>query len=250
MPDAATLGLMYGTAYGTTGRDDAVDDPKEPQRVVDWLRRSGRGSFIDYGCGGGHLLEAARDLGWNACGVEFDSDVAANVERRTGIRVFDHASQAELRRGPGADVVHLGDVLEHLTDVRADLADILHLVKPGGCLLAQGPLEANNTLFTALLRASRRLRKPAPAEMPPYHVTLATAKGQRDLFARVGLETIEFATHEVDWPAPSVISGSDLRHPRRIALFALRRVSKAITAVSGDRFGNRYFYAGRRAVAA
>jgi hypothetical protein len=119
-------------------------------------------------------------------------------------------------------------------------------VKPGGHLIAQGPLEANTTLFTAVLRGWRRARQPAAADMAPYHVTLATARGQQALFARVGLETVEFSMHEVDWPAPSVLDWADLRHPRRAGMFALRRLSKVVTALSGSRFGNRYFYVGRR----
>lgn len=245
MPDAETLGLMYGASYGTTGDDAAVEDPKQPRRVVDWLERKTPGSFIDYGCGGGHLLVEARRLGWTAAGVEFDPGVASTVEQRIGIRVFNRNSQAELPRG-GADVVHLGDVLEHLTDVETELRDVLRLVKPGGHLIAQGPLEANTTLFTAVLRGWRRARQPAAAGMAPYHVTLATATGQRALFARVGLHTVEFSMHEVDWPAPSVLGWADARHLRRVGMFALRRLSRLVTAVSGGRFGNRYFYVGRR----
>lgn len=250
MPDAATLSKMYGPAYGTGGGDDAIEDPKEPRRVVEWLRAAAPGTFIDYGCGGGALLADVQRIGWTAQGVEFDPGVAASVERRIGVRVFDRLSWTELQNGPGADVLHLGDVLEHLTAPAADLRGILRLVKPGGYLLAQGPLEAHPTLFTWTLRTWRGLRHAPPAEMPPYHVTLATAMGQQAMFARSGLDTVQFSMHEVDWPAPSTLAWADLRQPRRLGLYGLRRLSRAVTAMAGGRLGNRYFYVGRRPEAA
>lgn len=246
MPDSSTLARMYGPSYGTAGSDEAIDDPKEPQRVVDWLRTKAVGTFVDYGCGGGALLVEVRRLGWTTLGVEFDSDVARAVERRTGVRVFDRVSRLELQNGPRADVLHLGDVLEHLTDPATELRGILRLVKPGGYLLAQGPLEANPNLFTAMLRVSRQIRHAPASDMPPYHVTLATSAGQRALFRRSGLEPVEFSMHEVDWPAPSSLSWADARHVRRVGLYALRRLSRALTRLSPGHLGNRYFYVGRR----
>src|SRR5262249_13617589 len=161
-------------------------DPKRPEQVVHWLERNGRGVFLDYGCGAGALLTEARRLGWDAVGVEFDAEVATEVGRRTGARTLT-AAQAERLRAPLADGPHLGDVLEHLTDLEHQMPQILGLLNPDGVLLAQGPLEANANLFTALLRLARRAR-PRRIEMAPYHVLLATARGQRALFRRFGLE--------------------------------------------------------------
>jgi hypothetical protein len=119
------------------------------------------------------------------------------------------------------------------------------LIKPGGLLLAQGPLEGNANLFTAVLRLSRTVRRPRPTEMAPYHVLLATARGQRMLFRRFALTEIEFSVHEVAWPAPDRLSCADLGRPRAVGLFALRRCSQAVSKLRPRHWGNRYFYAGR-----
>lgn len=53
---------------------------------------------------------------------------------------------------PVVDVLHLGDMIEHLTDLEHQFPEILRLIKPGGYLLAQGPLEAGPNLFTSVLK--------------------------------------------------------------------------------------------------
>jgi SAM-dependent methyltransferase len=244
MPDAETLSQMYGPEYATSFEDDpGIDDPKEALRVVKWLKQgAGRGTFIDYGCGTGTLLIEAAKLSWQAVGVEFDSEVAKTVEQRTGARVV--SNPAELAAA-SADVLHLGDVIEHLTEVNRLMPEILRLIKPGGLLLAQGPLENNANLFTMMLRLTKSVRGAPAREMAPYHVMLATATGQRTFFERFGLEELEYAVREVAWPAPSRLSLSDLKKARAVGLFTVRRLSQAVSALRPRRWGNRYFYAGR-----
>jgi SAM-dependent methyltransferase len=245
MPDEATLAEMYGPAYETSFRaDQAVEDPKEPQRVLEWLRRLGRGVFLDYGCGSGSLLVQAAKLGWEPIGVELDPSVAQRVTRRTGMRVVSEALALPGAAGPPADVVHLGDVIEHLTALDRQMPLILRLLKPGGVLLAQGPLEANPNLFTFAVRLARSLRR-GRTEVAPYHVLLATAGGQRALFRRCSLIELEFQVSEVPWPAPAKLSCQVLRSPRGFSLFLLRRLSQAATALRPSTWGNRYFYAGQ-----
>lgn len=246
MPDEAVLAQLYGPGYyAATAGQHAVTDPKQPERVENWLRGSAAGTFLDYGCGSGSLLVAVQRLGWQAVGVEFDPVVAADAERRTSARIVDRFTLPKLLGRPIADVLHLGDVIEHLTDPNRQLPPVLQLIKPGGTLLAQGPLENNPTLFTLMLRGARVLRRRKPARMAPYHVMLATALGQRRLFDRFGLRQIEYAIHEVAWPAPSSLCWDDWRRPRPVALFAIRRISQAISALRPGRLGNRYFYVGR-----
>ena len=145
-----------------------------------------------------------------------------------------------------ADALHLGDVIEHLTDLDRQMPAILRLLKPEGVLIAQGPLEANANLFTWVLRLARGVRGRKPPEMAPYHVLLATARGQRALFRRSGLEELEYRLREVSWPAPGVLTAADWRRPRALGLFALRRLSAGISALAPRNLGNRYFYAGRK----
>lgn len=246
MPDAETLSLMYGTSYGVAGGNHQINDPRDFERIVSWLRKQTPGMFFDFGCGAGETLRAALSIGWKAMGLEYDPAVAARTSAATGARVL---SALDASTVGVADVLNVGDVIEHLTDPLTQMREVLRTLKPGGILLAQGPLEANRNLLTLALRVGGKLR-PRASTMPPYHVTLATARGQREFFTQLGLQELEFDVTEVDWPAPSRISPRDLRNPRTTALFALRRVSTAVKSLGVPDWGNRYFFAGRRAVAA
>ncbi|HET9533649.1 MAG TPA: methyltransferase domain-containing protein [Blastocatellia bacterium] len=246
MPDAQTLARMYGPEYESGyASEPVIEVNKDRARIVEWLEKIPKGTFIDYGCGTGELLREAARLGWDTIGVEFEEEVAKSIEARTGVRVVSCSRVASMSAAH-ADILHLGDVIEHLTALNRQMPEILRLIRPGGLLIAQGPLEANTTVFTSVVRLMRPLRRKQRGEIAPYHVMLATLKGQKELFRRFGLEEIEFSVREVAWPAPDKLSISDLGNLRSVALFTARRFSQAVSALRPDRWGNRYFYVGHR----
>lgn len=243
MPDKQTLTEMYGPGYAMSfAPDPSVDDPKEPEKVLKLLSTKSSGTLVDYGCGKGELLTAAAKLGWNVMGVEFDEEVVRQLRERLGVRVI--TSQEALSTPPVADVLHLGDVIEHMTKINQQMPAVLKLIKSDGRLVAQGPLEGNFNVFTLGIRLSRSLRS-SPIEMAPYHVILATKLGQEECFRRFDLKAEEFSVTEVSWPAPSRLSTSDLAKPRAVGLYGLRRLSQGVSTIQ-PRWGNRYFYVGRK----
>lgn len=249
MPQPEILQRMYGVNYESVfseGTNDSVEDPKEPHKCLEWLRRQGTGTFLDYGCGSGALLVDAAKVGWLPVGVELNSEVARRVGERTGFCVLT-ADAADATEGHIADVLHVGDVLEHLTDMENHMPRILRLIKPGGLLLAQGPLEGNFNFFSACCELSRCLRPWRQTQMAPYHVLMATSNGQRLLFQRFGLSELEYLLHEVAWPAPSKLTIRDMARPKQTILFALRRLSIGLSTLNSENWGNRYFYVGRLA---
>lgn len=246
MPSKEMVNKIYGTAYqGALSENPAEHDPGEPGRVIQWLRRHpSPGTFIDYGCRDGTLLVKAKELKWRAIGVEINSDVARATEKRIGVPVVEPDSPrltAHL-----ADVLHLGDVIEHLTEMEEQMPYILSRIKLGGLLIAQGPLEANGNLFTLAVRCSRLLRRSRVIHISPEHVILATTKGQRALFSRFGLKEREYRLSEVAWPAPGKVPRGGELHVRAAALYALRRVSQLATRLRPASWGNRYFYVGQK----
>lgn len=247
MPDTETLVKMYGDAYlAVNKKASEADSPKKPEFVLALLKQAARpGVFLDYGCGEGELLTAAKQLGWEAIGFEYHPDVAGQVARLTGCLVTSDESQLFDGQGqPLADVLHLGDVVEHLTDLDHQFPRILEFLKPGGLLLAQGPLEAGPNLFTSVLRWSRLGRSRPEATMPPYHVILATVAGQRQFFRNHGLQEVEYRISEEDWPAPSRLSKRLVS--RGNVLWGIRKLSQGLSLAGFGRLGNRYLYAGRK----
>jgi SAM-dependent methyltransferase len=245
MPDADTLARMYSLAYAeSTAVDARVEDPRAPEEVLARLRALPPGRFVDFGCGSGSLLAPARELGWAPTGVEFDAEVARRASEGSRCPVLTGLDELRASAAVPTDVIHLGDVLEHLTAPLEILRTLVGLLRPTGRLMAQGPLEAGPCLFATVVRGARRLRGARPVEMPPYHVLQATVAGQRTLFERAGLDAIEYRVSEVAWPAPARLTGPLMRRPRGLGLFVLRRASQAASRLAPARWGNRYFYVG------
>lgn len=244
MPDEAALASMYGADYEQfLTVEEAHSGRQGTERVLKRLKSKKAGNFLDYGCGGGSLLTGASKLGWKCYGVDFDrpaTDTLATSGSLTVLRTLD-----ELPYEITFDVIHMGDVIEHLTDVNQQIPQILERLKPGGELIAQGPLEANFNLFLLGLKLKKFLR-PSDSDMPPYHVSLATLKGQTLFFKRVGLDKIELSIFETSHPAPETLGSRELRSPRLTSLFLLRKTSQIISAIFPTRMGNRYFYIGRK----
>lgn len=242
LPDAEVLASVYGGGYADLVREPyTIESTKDLGWVGQKLRALGRpGVFLDFGCGQGELLGEVAGLGWRAVGLEYTEEVARRTAAATGTEVATPATVDEL---PPADVVHFGDVIEHLIDPLATVAAALRRATPAAVILAQGPLEMGPSLFSAVVRPGRGGGR---REALPTHLLQATSLGQRRFFARLGLAQVEFATSEVDWPAPTTLRGRELLQPRPVALLGLRRLSRAVDALVPS-WGNRYRYEGRAA---
>lgn len=91
--------------------------------------------LVDVGTAVGYLPDEARRLGWHAVGVEV-SGWAAGQARARGLRVeSDLDGVADL--AGRVDVVTLFQVLEHLPDPPACLAQVARLLRPGGVVVCE-----------------------------------------------------------------------------------------------------------------
>lgn len=230
MPDDEILLKMYSGGYFEAETSNMF------KPVTDFLQTLPKGVFLDYGCGSGRFLNSVHELGWDAIGVEFSPET---VEKLQAVYPFEVAQVGQLP-SKKADVIHLADVLEHLTDLERQMPEILNLVNPGGYVIAHGPLEGNANLFQKVMELSHRLRG-RPAEMPPYHVMLATAKGQRALFRRFGLEEIEFKVEQINFPAKDTLR--EARGMREKAIYLVRKASQIVASKEN---GNHYYFVGRK----
>lgn len=246
MPSKSVCGRMYtqDEDYSVPQEGYSTDLDDRLRATLDALAKLPPGTIIDYGCGRGDIVRAAAELGWQSFGVEFSSQIAAKLSADIGVPVT--TLDALDLRGARADVVVLNDVLEHMTELDDEFRSILSHLRPGGLVMAQGPLEGNANLFLHAVATFRRLKGSPRATTPPYHVLLATARGQRVFFRRSGLKELRYTVTEVAWPAPDRLP--PLRDRRLFALYWLRSASQLIGRVVPAYSGNRYFYIGERTV--
>lgn len=100
----------------------------------DWIRRMARGVVLDIGSADGHARE------WVANCDYISLDYPATAVAMYGTRPDVFADGAALPFGAASiDSVLLLEVLEHVGDARAVLAEIARVLKPGGLLLLSVP---------------------------------------------------------------------------------------------------------------
>ncbi|HVF03828.1 MAG TPA: methyltransferase domain-containing protein [Frankiaceae bacterium] len=88
--------------------------------------------LVDVACGGGLLAPYAK--GYRHIGVDLTQS-ALRIARRHGVEpVRGDAARLPLRDGC-ADVVVAGEVLEHVADLPAVVAELARVLKPGGTLV-------------------------------------------------------------------------------------------------------------------
>jgi len=95
--------------------------------------------LLDHGCGTGVFLAHARDSGYDAFGIDLSQYAVDTLVR-------DHelpAAHATVESGWGEDasfdIVTSWDVLEHMPDPLATLANLRRVLAPGGILVATTP---------------------------------------------------------------------------------------------------------------
>jgi 2-polyprenyl-3-methyl-5-hydroxy-6-metoxy-1,4-benzoquinol methylase len=148
-----------------------------------------RPRYLDVGCSTGFVVEAARDAGWDASGLDLNpSAVEFGRSRQLDLRT---EALEDAAFEPGSfDAVSLFDVLEHLLDPVQTLRAAVRLLRPGGIVFLYVP---NYDSASRLL-----MGKDAHFIWPTHHLNYYTPETIRDLMAREGLDTVYVATEGLD----------------------------------------------------
>ncbi len=94
------------------------------------------GRILDDGCGVGQYLARLGAAAKASHGVELEADRAAQAARRAPRASVLRAEGESLPYATAAfDLILSHEVLEHVTDDRAAAAEILRVLRPGGCLV-------------------------------------------------------------------------------------------------------------------
>lgn len=204
------------------------------------LRTAPERSALEVGCGAGYLLDHLRRAGWSVAGTEAAEEYLRFARGTLGLE-----ASREPPPGRRFGAVLLFDVLSHLPDPAARLAEFRDLLRPGGVLI----VETGNAAELDPGRAG-----PLGA---PEHAGHFTASCLRGLLARLGYRDVRIRRFNVEWqrrvlarlgrrrgPAPGDSLPRLSPPPRsRLAPFARRLASHLLV---GLRFGLGRLGADRR----
>lgn len=132
-PEAAALAGAYAEVV------DPLYMAEKENRLLTFrgvLRHLGPGAgrrLLDVGAYCGYFLEAARQGGFRAEGLEL-SRWAAEHARAQGFQVHAETLEERARSGERYQVLTMWDVVEHFADPRAELRAAFRLLQPGGRL--------------------------------------------------------------------------------------------------------------------
>jgi 2-polyprenyl-3-methyl-5-hydroxy-6-metoxy-1,4-benzoquinol methylase len=161
--------------------------------------------YLDVGCSTGFVVEAARDMGWDAIGIDLNPS-AVEHGRSRGLDLRTVALEDAGFASASFDAVSLFDVLEHLLDPRRTLRACWDLLAPGGILF----------LYVPNFDSASRLLMGADAHFiwPTHHLNYYTPTTIRDLMLRHRLAPELIVTEGLDiedylWYRREVLNRSD-----------------------------------------
>jgi len=178
--------------------DDLVGDWWQPRgrfAMLHWIaaararlvpRATRPGSvLLDIACGGGLLAPHVADLGHRHVGVDL-SPSAVPVARGHGVEAVRGDAQSLPLASGCADVVVAGEVLEHVHDLAATVAEACRVLRPGGTLVLDTIADTAWGRFSSITIGERmpagppkRLHDPALYVDRAELVRLARAGGVR-----------------------------------------------------------------------
>ena len=148
-PDAAMLEALYADTYrGATQSYFTKVEAKlrrsrgRIRRLIRFLAdREPRGKrFLDIGCNGGFMVEAARETGFAATGLEPDGAAIAWARRHYPDNRYVHGLLESTPLEPSSfDAAYCSEVIEHAPDANRFAAALAGCLKPGGIVYLTTP---------------------------------------------------------------------------------------------------------------
>jgi len=147
------------------------------------LRKAPGDGFLDIGCNTGFGVEAARQLGRNATGIDLSGE-AIEIAQRLYPRNRFVAGTAQDFAASGAtfDAILCREVIEHMPEIHSFMAALRSLLKVGGVLWLTTP-DAGHF----------RVPKDFPKwkeVIPPEHVSFFNVNSLRRLLGEYGIEIL------------------------------------------------------------
>jgi SAM-dependent methyltransferase len=206
-PRMATEAVPF--LYGSTYWDNytrAIGSPTIGERVVfDYQNGEGKlrrdvlpfrqsGRLLDVGASNGGMVRRARELGFDAAGLEPSPEICELARNTHRVTMYCGSLAEQEFPEDSFDIVTLHDVLEHFFDPRQELLQIRRIMPQGGLLVVETP--------TTDSRDFAEMGIDWPSCSPLEHVHLFSAANGARLLQETGFRIIDlYCPHENNWIA-------------------------------------------------
>ncbi len=135
--------------------------------------------ILDVGCGHGAFLSVAKEMGWDAYGVELSENLAAYCNQK-GLNVLHGTLKKYAEKLPSFDLIFSLEVLEHMYNPNQEIQLFYKLLRKGGAVYITTPN------FNSLLRFF--LKEKFNIITYPEHLTYYTPKTLKKVFIHHGFQ--------------------------------------------------------------
>ncbi len=188
-PAAAQIDALYSDTYHGASESYFTKVDKKLRRSRGRIRRlagmAGGGAgkrFLDVGCNGGFMVEAAREAGFAADGIEPDRAAVAWARKHFPLNRYFEGLLEDQPLEQSYDAVYCSEVIEHAPDCGRFTAALAAAVKPGGLLFLTTPDISHWRRPRDILRWD--------AFCPPSHCTYFSPGNLAALLGRHGLSVV------------------------------------------------------------
>lgn len=173
-----------------------------------WIQSNSKGkNLLDLGCGTGHFLRAAIDVGFNGTGIEPDEDARNFAKTENNLSPLAQSELYHLDKG-SIDVVTMWHVLEHVYDLKKDVETLTQLLSKDGTIFIAVP---NMNAYDA-----QKYKSYWAAYDVPRHLYHFQENDIRNLFGEFGFELkkvlpMKYDAYYVSMLSEKYLNGSMLK---------------------------------------
>lgn len=198
-PSEDELSRLYSfeAGYHNSSSEEAEGatlPPRLKSALDDIERAAPIGTILDVGCTTGSFLNLAESRGWIATGVELNADTA-RISRGLGLDVITGTIESIDPTTRQFDVIHMGEVIEHVENPAAMVRPAANLLKPGGVLYVTTP---NTDAFwpKSTFILYRLFGIPWSQHTPPWHLQHFSVQSLSRLLSDHGFSGPQFSFDE------------------------------------------------------
>ena len=179
--------------------------------------------LLDIGCSNGAFVYSALRCGWDAHGIELNSESVRFAEK-LGLKVYNTELSKDLFPSEYFSAITLWHVIEHLFDPITLLREAVRILKPGGILAISTP--------NIKSIGWKLLHEDWGAITPEVHLNLFDRAGLEKLVVNCGLKTREIEAYELK---PATIKNTIKKWRRKELNKKSNRVANLVASISHRR---------------